>query len=30
MGTSNLMTLVPLIYLTFLNEIRRKWYRNVK
>jgi hypothetical protein len=30
MGTSKLMILVPLFYLTFLERICRKWCRNVK
>jgi hypothetical protein len=30
MGTSKLMILVPLLYLTFLERIRRLWFRNVK
>jgi hypothetical protein len=29
-GTSKLMILVPLFYLTFLARIRREWCRNVK
>src|SRR5689334_16152856 len=30
MGTSKIVTLVPLFYLTFLDRIRRLWCRNVK
>jgi hypothetical protein len=30
MGTSKLMILVPLFYLTFLGRICREWCRNVK